>query len=1294
MNGWRQGKQTAMSRSRKEAEKMNAITAPRPARMGLCAVAIALVIASLGVAPAQAASPAWQPVGATGPTVIPAERSEVQKLFVDAEGGTFTLTARERVAEGLGDVSTEFASSSPVTDVIRTNGAFAAGQRLEGFFLRPGTDIVSVSGSEMRTSKAASIDQYQDVLAAYASPATSAPLPYDATAAEVQTALESLAPIGTGNVEVSGGPGGPGASAPYTVAFKGALADTDVGLLEAGNGALEGNAVAKTTVPGGRGTSILTLMVQNIGGATSEGTITVRAKLPNGLTLLAKPTTGITQANPTPTWTCGASKVTEVVCTRDEEVRPGLTAPPVNAVITAAPGTTAGTVQIEASGGGASTATEDLPLTVSTTPARPGFQAFTASAYDDNGSFDPRAGGHPFTASSAIFVNTVRSVKGYVVPAGEPKDIKVKLPPGFLGNPNAVEGCPESTPTQDCNLDSAVGTVEAINEHFGEWSAPALVFDTKDPIGYPAKFRFRILESEEVNAVGDLRSDEDYGVDVVSPRTPQVNQVMGVFFTFWGEPASSVFDSLRCKAPNPGIEGIGAIRNEIGCRPSGTPDTALLTNATNCAEQAASPPFVRSTTTIWQLPGQLFETTFGIPPVTGCDQLHFEGSLVLRSSGSASDSPESFTTSLATPTEGLLDPAKRIDPPMQKVVVQMPQGVSLNPSGADGLASCSEAQIGYIGGNFPLPNPMHFDKTLNSCPDASKIGSGTLHTPLLAEPLQGTLYLAAQGSGNPFGTTFAVYLAIEDTRHGIAIKLPGKVETDQGTGQITVTFEHLPPYPVEKLDLTLKGGDRSALASPQTCGTFTTKTTFTPWSYPESGPPTVSESNLNIDSGANGAPCKGSESQLPFAVGFQAGTTDPVAGAHSPFEMRITRPDGAQNIDRFEMTAPQGFTATLRGVPYCSEPSIAHAASNGGRAEQASPSCPAASQIGATEVGAGAGPHPYYVDGKVYLAGPYEGAPLSLVAIVPAVAGPFDLGTQVVRAALRLNPATAQVTAVADPLPKLIEGVPLRIRDVRVAIDKPGFTLNPTDCSPKQVSAILHGTGGATADPANRFQVGGCARLGFKPKIFTRLYGGVHRGDFPRFRAVYRPKSGDANVKDLVLRFPRSEFIEQGHFRTICTRVQYNAGGGLGEKCPKGSIYGYVKAWTPLLDEPLKGPVYLRSSNHNLPDVVFALHGQVDAEASVRIDSVKGGLRATVEDAPDVPLKAVVVNMRGRQKGLFVNSRNICARNYRTAVRATAHNRRVFRFHTPLRNARCRKLRRRTQQRREHTHHHRARRHA
>ena len=406
-----------------------------------------------------------------------------------------------------------------------------------------------------------------------------------------------------------------------------------------------------------------------------------------------------------------------------------------------------------------------------------------------------------------------------------------------------------------------------------------------------------------------------------------------------------------------------------------------------------------------------------------------------------------------------------------------------------------------------------------------------------------------------------------------------------------------------------------------------------------------------------------------------------MAGAFSPLSVRVFRTDADQELSSAEGVAPPGLVASLRGVGRCSDAQIAAATARNrpgqGAEEIASPSCPADSQIGAVVAGAGAGPSPIYVPGKLYMAGPYEGAPLSGVAIVPAIAGPVDLGDVVVRGPVFIDPRTAQVTLRTDQLPQIVNGVLIRTRDVRIHLDRSNFVVNPTSCEPMAIDATLRSTEGASKGDSERFQVGDCASLGFRPKLGLRLKGGTRRGAHPALRAVVTPRAGDANFARAVVTLPHSAFLDQAHIRTVCTRVQFAAGGGNGERCPAGAIYGRARAWTPLLDQPLEGPALLRSSNHNLPDLVIALHGPpstpIDVELASRIDSKRGGIRSSFEAIPDVPVSRFLLAMRGGKKGLIINSRNLCFRSKRNRTYANlkGQNGRHDRMRPVLRAAGC-----------------------
>ncbi|HET8863687.1 MAG TPA: hypothetical protein VFM94_10600 [Solirubrobacterales bacterium] len=642
--------------------------------------------------------------------------------------------------------------------------------------------------------------------------------------------------------------------------------------------------------------------------------------------------------------------------------------------------------------------------------------------------------------------------------------------------------------------------------------------------------------------------------------------------------------------------------------------------------------------------------------MTGCDKLAFSPSIDSQPSTDQASSPSGLAFNVDITDPGIGNPDGLAASDIKKTVVTLPKGVTVNPSQAEGLLACSEAD---------LDRESADSEPGEGCPQASKIGTVEVETPLLeGELLRGALFVAepndpsTTASENPFNSLIALYMTIKDPQLGVNIVLEGKVEPDPETGQLVATFDDLPQAPFSHFRLRFREGGRSPLVTPPTCGSYETQAIFTPWANPATTYTTTS--SFEVAQGASGAPCP--SGTPPFQPGFSAGSQNNAAGKYSPFTMRLTRRDGDQDLTRFDATLPPGVVAKLAGVDKCPDAQIALAKVKTGKAELRSPSCPTNSKIGRVQAGAGVGSQLTYVPGSIYLAGPFGGAPLSVVAVVPAVAGPFDVGTVVTRQALDLNPRTGEVTAdgaKSDPIPHILAGIPLVVRDIQVYVDRANFTLNPTSCDPFATNASIWGGGAnlfSTVDDSPvarqaRYQAASCASLGFKPKLSLKLKGGTKRGGHPKLRSVFTPRVGDANLEGLVLRLPRSAFLDQAHIRTICTRVQFAA-----KACPEGAIYGHARAFTPLLSEPLEGPIYLRSSNHNLPDFVAALHGMVDVEAVARIDSKKGGIRATFTEVPDAPITKVVVNMQGAKKGLIVNSTDLCAQKHRANATLDAHN--------------------------------------
>jgi len=1276
------------------------------------ALSLALVaFLALAAQAAQAATPApaLKLLAVTGPTNLPPQQSETQRLAVEAEGGTFTLTATKAKGQGTLDVATGFGQitegSNQAVISVPLGGTFKVGQLLSGSGIPANTTIIGVSGSTLELSSNATetngfaaltgaskamsgvsasygafsvgddisgggipagttvaavgagtltLSQYptQGGTVALTATATTASLAFNASAETLEGALQAI--LGTGSLSVTGGPGGD-AGHPYFIAFGGSLANEDVVQLTANLGMLTGEhafAHIFTTVPGGRGTGDVFLLPANAGALGTSGTITAHlGPLPAGVVTSAA-AHGLG-------WSCGGGAgESEVTCTTTEPMaaldsypRPLIV--PVE-VLAGAPASA--TVPSELSGGGSSPATFQLPLVVSAKPAPPGVAAAWGGSFEADGSPSAQAGGHPFQGSAYFMVNTLRTKSGQINPVGDSREVVVDLPPGFVGNPLASKRCPQSTPLPQagaslvCNDEMTVGSLNPwITALSSPLPLPSPLYNGVPAQGYAAEFTTRLAFPLQ-SVLATIKSEEDFGIRLTAPNNANYLNIYGAFSIFEGVPAN----------------GIGQ---------------ALLTNPVNCEESAETAPVLSGKNDTYQERGN-YSPPFVVeqPALTGCDQLEFkaydpsteEGQVAFsfRPTSTTGSSPVGATAHLHIDQGGLTEAGGLATPQLKRSVIELPAGLELNPSSANGLEACSEAQIGFKGSGFPMPNPLRFTEAQPTCPDASKLGSAEINTPILENPLVGEVFLAKQEE-NPFGSLIAIYLVVNDPLTGVLIKLPGKVKLDPGTGRMTAIFDNSPQLPYE--DLTLKfrgGGPRSLFSTSEVCGASGAEGEWTPWSAPESGPPAQTTDSFEVSGN-----CSASAGARPFHPGFEAGTTDPAAGSYSPMVVKVSRADGEQEISQLSFTLPEGLTGKLAGIPSCSEAQIQAAEAKTGRQERQSPSCPPASKLGTIDTAAGVGSGSLHVGGELYLGGPYKGAPVSAVAITPALAGPYDLGDVVIRTPLHLNPETAQLTASSDPIPTILKGIPLKIRDVAISVDRSSFILNPTSCDASSMSASIAGSSGATASVSSRFQVGGCESLGFAPAFEGRLKGGTKRGDHPAFTATLTyPQGAYANLASIAVTLPHAEFLENAHIGTVCTRVQFAA-----EQCPAGSVYGQVEAETPLLDEPLTGNVYLRSSDNKLPNLVLALKGPpsqpIKIDLDGRIDSIKGGIRTTFEAVPDAPVSRVVLRMKGGKKGLLVNSRNLCtAGGGRMTVRMVAHNNRLANRNPLLKNQ-CAKAR-------------------
>ena len=1004
----------------------------------------------------------------------------------------------------------------------------------------------------------------------------------------------------------------------------------------------------------------------NVGGAPTTGATSIEIALPAGLTV----SSAILRPDG---FTGSCTKTTSTaVCETSDPVKSS-TAIWLEAKVHADPAPPPGSASVEGSvsGGGAADASASGTVALQTSPLPFDFLAPPgAPLTTDSGSPSLLAGSHPYQQTNSIEFPTTIVGKSFVIAAGHARDIQVELPPGLIGNPSATPVlCTEVQleGKKHCPDESAVGVINiASNVGVATGFATSPLYNMVPPPGYPAAFGADVAQvGLPLHLLPSVRSDGDYGISVEIPDIIAFSgqPVFGTTALIWGDPSSPLHDQLRGECQGMGAEAC----------PVEPQQTAFWTMPAHCD---GNPLLTKVSADSWEEPGVFHHASYasadlaGNPvSVSGCNALNFEPTISAQPTTNLVDSPSGLDVDLHQPQD--TDKDQRSTPPLRDATVTLPEGMSVNPSQADGLGACSTAQVGLTTAIGAAP--VHFDKTPNSCPEAAKLGTVEVTTPLLAqytegdtkrvddpethEPiprvLRGSVYLA-KPFANPFGSLLALYLTVEDPRSGTVAKLAGRVEPDPATGRLTTVFEENPQLPIEDIRLHLFGGARGALITPPACGTNTTTTDLVPWSAPETPDANPSSSFQTTATPAPGA-CPAAANQAPNAPTFTAGTLSPAAGAYSPFVLKLSREDGTQRLVGFDTTLPPGLTGKLAGIATCSDAQIAQAQVRSkpeeGILERNSPSCPAASALGSVVVGAGAGPTPFYAQGTAYLAGPYKGAPLSMVVITPAIAGPFDLGTVVVRAALNVDPRSARIHAVSDPFPTILHGIPLDLRSVAVKLDRPSFTLNPTSCDPMAITGSAGSAFGQLAPLSQPFQVGGCSSLAFKPKLAIKLTGGTKRSKNPALKATLKMPAGGTNIAKASVALPHSEFLDQSHIRTVCTRVQFAEAGGNGAGCPAGSVYGRARAVTPLLDSPLEGPVFLRSNpEHELPDLVAALAGRIPVELVGRIDSVKGGIRTTFEGVPDAPVSKFVLEMQGGRKGLLENSVNLC----RTTNRATA----------------------------------------
>jgi hypothetical protein len=999
------------------------------------------------------------------------------------------------------------------------------------------------------------------------------------------------------------------------------------------------------------------VQVTNVGGTTTSGTFTVRDALPAGVSLdsSAAPYGEFGLEKRKHSMTCGSAGQL-VTCTgAAPALNPGEEVV-VNIPIDVA-STASGVVSdvAEVSGGGAAPASTSLETPVESTKAPftfvGGRQGLFDLPTDADGAATSQAGAHPYQLSVGLGFSTYLVGEESYAAGSSVKDFSTTLPAGMVVNPEATPvKCTETqleSSRTGCPLASQVGTIRAEITVRSQPPRSLIrpLYNVVAPHGVPAQFGFELLEGVYIHLQGALRGDH-YELGAEANDILAKTTVLGGKVMLWGDPSAASHDSLRGEC----LFGLSSTEK---CELETRTHKAFISMPSACSGQL----LLRGEADSWADPLDRVSKEFlssdanGNPlGVGGCSQLSFEPAISVTPEVSTADSPTGLSVAIKVPQneeyENAAGEPQLATANLKDVNVALPTGMTVNPAAADGLAACEEGQIGYS------PETGHFNEADPQCPDGSKVGSLEVETPLLDHTLPGSVYLAKPYE-NPFDSLLALYVVIDDPQSGIVVKLPGHVVPDQRTGQLTATFAENPQIPFSELRLHFFGGPRASLASPEVCGNYATKSQLGPWSGTA---PVALESAFATSSAPGGGNCASTPGQMPNSPAVGAGTTNSTAGAYAPFVLNLKREDGSQRISALNVTLPLGETGKLAGIPYCSDGDLAAAAGKEGRAEQASPSCPQASEVGSVTVGAGVGPSPYFVGGKAYLAGPYKGAPLSLAIITPAVAGPFDLGTVVVRSALYVDPFTTQISVVSDPLPTILQGIPLDVRSIAVAMKRPDFTLNPTNCEPSSVLTKTTSVTGATAQASNAFQVGKCKALGFKPKVSLSIKGSTKHAGHPALKAVvtYPQQGSYANIARAQVNLPHSEFIDQGNLNKTCTKPVLIEG-----KCPATTIYGKAKAWTPLLDKPLEGPVYLVGGfGYKLPALVAELNGQVRFLLVGKVDSGPNkGIRNTFETVPDAPVSRFVLEMKGGPKySLLENSEPLCKRPQRAIARFRAQN--------------------------------------
>jgi hypothetical protein len=1038
--------------------------------------------------------------------------------------------------------------------------------------------------------------------------------------------------------------------------------------------------------PGGEGT--IAIEALNVGNGATAGAVTVSDVLPAGVTIVDEeggaPKVSLSASfglGPIPLReACGVVGL-RVKCTAEEGGFPGPRLPfedyELRIVVRAGAVTEENEARV--AGGGANAASIARPVRVSEAPVAFGVEEFSLVPEEEGGAVDDRAGSHPYQLTNTLTFN--RSSTDGTKPPALPRDLHFRLPPGQVANATVVPQCDAedfsatiTSGPNSCPIDTAIGvavvTVDQLQrERETTYTVP--LFNLTPAYGEPARFGFEVLNNPVILDTA-VRSGpgEDYGVTVNAQNITQTVAFLSSVVTFWGAPEDPSHNSARGWGCMIG-EFWKGLQPEAACIPSVQPHPpAYLTLPANCSQPYA--PSVEGVS--W--PTDAAPEGVSFPPLTyqlqdasgnplsmsGCNQLAFAPKVSAVPSSQSASSPSGLDLNVNFDDEGLLAAQGVAQSQPKNTEVVLPEGLTINPSAGVGLAGCTPAD--YERETLESPPGA-------GCPNESKLGTVEIESPLIKPIIHGSLFIAQPYEnpfpepehGHPGGTLVALYIVAKNPETGILVKLAGKVTPNPVTGRLTTVFENNPQLPYGHFNFHFREGQQAPLITPPTCGSYPINALLTPWSEPSS---TLTDTSIfQITSGVGGGACP-SGGAPPFNPQIVAGTLNDNAGAFSPFYLRLSRGDADQEISGFSTNLPPGLTGDLTGIPFCPEADIEAARKKTGAEEEANPSCPAASEIGHTLVGTGVGAVLAYVPGKVYLAGPFQGAPFSLVSVTSAKVGPFDLGTVVLRFGLNINPYTAQVNvnpSSSEPIPTILDGIVTHVRDIRVYIERPGgapFILNPTSCEKMSIASTLTAHEGGSATITSPFQAASCANLKFEPKISISTSGKTSKADGASltFKLTYpnAPLGSQANIAKVKVDLPEQLPSRLTTLQKACTTQQFNTNPA---GCPKASFIGHARATTPLIPVPLEGPaIFVSHGGEAFPSLTFVLQGYGITIDLVGQTSIKSGVTSTTfRTIPDEPVGTFEVTLpEGPYSALAANA-NLCkAKQLLMPTKLTAQN--------------------------------------